>query len=233
MTSTRLPRGRIACAMLLLFAGLSHNAQAQSLRIKDDTPADVRAYLETAIKIGQKAHAQHVDDAKKRVADAQKHLDEVRKLYRKVKAKESDVKAADTALQAAKDALTLVQKELPLALKPLTRLDRVGAIGTLPHGFGVSRILDGKSALVFPFIEKTPRDDGQLFTDTEEISKEFVPTASPLLLTGVDTGPFHEGEKIPATRTVYRVGESRKVDEQSVQSLMPTDLNTYLIVEGR
>lgn len=197
-------------------------------RISDDAPPEVRKYLENAIKSGKSAHEKRVAQAKADLDQAKAELETVRKAFRKFKAKRIDVQSAEEKVAAAEKHLAEVRAEPPLALTPLDTLDRDGAIGTLPHGIGISRIVDEKRAIVYVFVERAGADDGKLFTNTDEIGKEVVPSKSPLVLVGVATESWTEGDRLPADRSVYQVGKIETVDDAKLHTLTRIDLTQYL-----
>jgi hypothetical protein len=212
-----------------LLVVLTYPAMARAeVRIKDGTPPDVRNYLENAIKTGQPAHEKRVAHAKADVEKAKSELETVRRAFRKFKAKRIDVQAAEQKVADAEKHLAAVRAEPPLALTPLGALDREGAIGTLPHGLGVSRIVDDQRAVVYVFIERAGADDGRLFTDTDEIGKEVVPSKSPLLLAGVETGAWSQGDRVPADQGVYRLGKIESVDDEKLRVMTRLDVMQYL-----
>jgi hypothetical protein len=217
----------LAALSLLLFAG---PVQA-GYRVKDDAPPEVRKYLESAITAGRSAHEKRVGQAKAELEQAQTELEAVRRAFRKLKAKRVDVQAAEEQVAAAEKRLGDVRAEPALALLPLEALDRDGAIGTLPHGIGVSRIINETRAIVYVFIERAGTGDGKLFTDTDEIGKEIIPSKSPVLLDGVPTKDWSQGDRVPADRSVYRVGKAETIDDQRLHVLTPVDLMQYLIAD--
>ena len=220
------PRGLVAFATLLvLFSTIPASA---NYRIKDEAPPEVRKYLENAVKTGKPAHEKRVAQAKAEVDQAKADLETVRRAFRKLKAKRTDLQAAEEKVALAEKNLASVRAEPPLALASLDTLDRDGAIGVLPHGIGISRVVDEKRAIVFVFVERAGADDGKLFSNTDEIGKEVVPSKSPLVLVGVETQSWSEGDRLPGDRTVYRVGKIETVDDQQLHVLTRVDMMQYL-----
>lgn len=197
-------------------------------KVRDDAPTPIRDYLTRALEQGKKEQPKLVEKARKAVTDAENRLAEVRKDYRKRKATDQDLQNALAAVETAKAELKRVQSDSPLKHFPVPRFDAADQVGTLPHGFGVSRVVSKDSALVYPFVEKHVKSDEKLFKDNASIETELVPTAKPLLLTGVDTAAFKAGERIPANPGIYQTGAPATVDDVSYQTLKPVDIAQYL-----
>ncbi len=221
----------LVCVVLLM--GSATFAES-GVTIKGDTPADIRAYLEDAIQRGKAQHADLLANAKNAVAKSQDQLENTKKLYRKRQAKQSDVQAAEKSVKVAKDALGAIPAQASLAFAAFTRFDQPGTLGAIPHGIGVSRIIDASSAVVYPFVErssptKNTKADGIVFTDTEELNKEIVPADRAVILDGVSTADRKQGQRIPGDHQVYRVGEIKTVDDEKLYLLHPVDIQKYLI----
>lgn len=197
-------------------------------KVRDDAPKPVRDYLARALEQGKKEHPKQIELARKAVTQAENRLAEVRKEYRKRKATDQDLQEALKAVDAAKEELKRIQSETPLKLTPLGRFDAADQVGTLPHGFGVSRVVGKDSALVYPFFEKTTKSDDKLFQDNTSIELEIVPTAEPLLLTGVDTSGFRTGQRVPADDRLYQTGATTQVDDTSYRTLHAHAIADYL-----
>lgn len=200
------------------------------MRVSEDAPVDVRTYLEAAISSNQQQRPGRINDAKKAIQSAETHLDDIRKRYRKRKATDADLSAAIARVESMKKTLENIPQNEELSYPSLMVFDQPGAMGTLPHGMGVSRVVDASHAIVYPFVErKVPVEPGLLFDVSKVVEIEITPTATPLLMVGVATDKLKEGDKIPPTQTIYRVGQKVEVDGQTYWTLTAVEIERYLI----
>jgi hypothetical protein len=222
--------GRISLLMVMFASTVAWGA----VRISDDAPADVRAYLEAAIAKNERERPTRINEAKKAVKSAETDLDDVRVRYRKRKATDADLSVALARVETARKALEQANKGDVIVYPGTSRFDQPGAIGTLPHGMGISRVVDERSAIVYPFVEKRQTvEPGPLFDVTPVTEIEIAPTATPLLLLDVPTSTLKEGEKIAATQTVYRIGATVEIDKQKLLTLTPVKIEQYLIQSAK
>lgn len=198
-------------------------------RVKDDAPVNLQAYLEQAIESGKIAHAERLKQAQAEVDTAKAERDRVRKAFRQYKAKKTEMESAEQKLKEAETNLAKVRSEPALKWPTLTVFDRKGEMGILPHGFGVSLILDDRRALIYVFTEQMDRQEGPLFKNQQETHTEIVPSPSPLLLTGTPTEQWSQGERVAGNlQKVYQIGPVEQIEGQPVYTLRMVDLMQYL-----
>lgn len=198
-------------------------------QVKPETPADLKVFLEKAVESGKISYTKHLKQAQDEVQEARTIRDRVRKAFRQYKAKKTDLDSAEQKLREAEAHLARVRSEPVLEWPVLKTLDQPGTMGILPHGFGVSLILDDNRALIYVFVEQINGQEGALFKNRDEAMKELVPSGSPLVLTGVTTSQWSEGDRVAGnSTTVYRIGPAEDMQGQRVYTIHPVDLLKYL-----